>query len=161
VALKLKIDPRFEELYRSEYPAVFRAAFVLCRDGSAAEDAAQEAFAKALARWRRLRDEPWAAGWVMTTAMNVARRGLRRRPEIERRDPVPARDHEDEMDLWREISALPARQQEAVVLHYMGDLPISDVARAMGCQEGTVKAHLWRAREALRTRMEGVGDGRR
>jgi hypothetical protein len=31
----LGIDPRFEELYRSQYPAAFRAAFVLCRNGSA------------------------------------------------------------------------------------------------------------------------------
>lgn len=157
----MKIDPRFEELYRSEYPAVFRAAFVLCRDRGAAEDAAQEAFARALARWRRLRDEPWAAAWVTTTAMNAARRSMRRRGDIGLSGSVRGVDHEDEMDLWQSIRALSARQQEAVVLHYVTDLRVADVARAMGCAEGTVKAHLSKARMALRTRLEGVGDGQR
>jgi len=127
---------------------VYRAAFALCGDREVAMDATQEAFARALSRWRRLRGEPWAAGWVMTTALNVARRSLRRRAPL----PEPAVDHADleaVLDLRVRIRELPRRQQAAVVLYYLAGLPVAEVAGAMGCREGTVRAHLARARATL------------
>jgi len=139
---------------------VFRAVWALCGDRGVAEDATQEAFARALERWRRLRDRPWAGAWVTTTAMNFARRALRRRPKpstTAREDPA---DLDASIDLWRGIRGLPVRQQEAVVLYYVLDLPVADVAQAMGCEQGTVKAHLARARGALRVAMEEARDDR-
>ena len=47
------------------------------------------------------------------------------------------------------VRALPARQQEAVALHYLLDLTVADTAATMGIDEGTVKTHLSRARDAL------------
>jgi RNA polymerase sigma-70 factor (ECF subfamily) len=144
------IDEEFQVLYERELPNVFRAVLLLCGDRGIAEDAAQEAFARALARWRRLGGQPWVGGWVMTTALNVARRQLRRRPPP---PPVPAPDHDPEslMDARAAIRTLPPRQQEAVALHYLLDLPVADTAVVMGCDEGTVKTHLSRARSTLRT----------
>jgi RNA polymerase sigma factor (sigma-70 family) len=145
----VNVDPGFEALYEREFASVFRAAFLLCGDRSTAEDATQEAFARALVRWRRLAGQPWAAGWVMTTAMNIARRGMRRRPApVE--DPVPPGPDDDaRLDVRRALGRLPARQQEAVALHYLLDLSVADTAAAMGVAEGTVKAHLSRARQGL------------
>lgn len=151
----MKVDPRFAELYEAEFEDVFRAAYALCGDRSLAEDAAQEAFARALERWGRLRDRPWVTGWVVSTALNVARRALRRRP-APRPDPgPPAPEPETAMDVVRAIRDLPRRQQQAVVLRYVADLPVSEVASAMGCEAGTVKAHLSKAREALARRLGG------
>jgi RNA polymerase sigma-70 factor (ECF subfamily) len=153
----VRVDSGFEELYRTEHPTVFRAVFRLCGDRAVAEDATQEAFARALARWRRLRGRAWTAGWVMTTALNLARRALRRR----RPEPAPlggGPDVESAADVWLAVRRLPRRQQEAVVLFYLTDLPLAAVAAAMGCAEGTAKAHLARAREALRVSLEGVRD---
>ena len=155
----MKVDRRFAELYQAEFAAVYRACYALCGDRQLAEDAAQEAFARALERWRRLRERPWAAGWVVTTALNVVRRSLRRRGAEPRPEPgtgqAGTNGAEDRLDLIRAIRALPARQQEAVVLHYVADLPVSDVAEAMGVETGTVKAHLARAREALARTLGG------
>jgi RNA polymerase sigma-70 factor, ECF subfamily len=144
----MRIDPGFEQMYRAEYGSVFRAVYLLCGDRTMAEDATQEAFARALERWRRLEGRTWAMGWVVTTALNVARRGLRRN-----RVPVvadkSAPDPDELLDLRRAVRALPPRQQEAVVLHYLQDLTVHDVARAMGAAPGTVKAHLFKARETM------------
>ena len=151
-------DRAFEELYEKEAHSVFAAVYLLCRDRALAEDATQEAFARALERWERLRAAPWAAGWVTTTAMNVARRALRRHPL----SPNPPHDEpidENAIELWNRVRSLPRRQQEAVVLHYRLGLPVNEVARAMGCREGTVRTHLARGREGLRTSLEGVTDG--
>ena len=138
---------------------MYRAAYALCGDREQAMDATQEAFARALSRWRRLRGERWAAGWVMTTALNVARRSLRRRPL----PPNPEGDHADldaVLDLRAQIRALPRRQQAAVVLFYLAGLPVSEVAGAMGCREGTVRAHLARARASLARRLGGPASPR-
>ena len=82
----MTVDPAFRELYEREFAAVFRAALLLSGDRRLAEDAAQEAFARALARWRRLRSHPSPGGWVTTTALNVARRQLlRQRSTLEER----------------------------------------------------------------------------
>ena len=145
-------DPAFRDLYEREFPAVFRAAYALSGDRELAEDAAQEAFARALSRWRRLSGEPWAAGWITTTALNVARRGLRRRPVTaqSRAEPV---DADALLDLRAAITELPARQQTAVVLHHLMDLPVRDVAAAMQCREGTVKAHLSKGRAGIERRL--------
>jgi RNA polymerase sigma-70 factor, ECF subfamily len=155
------IEPTFDELYQREFPVVFRAAYALCGDAVAAEDATQEAFARALARWRRLRKEPWAAGWVTTTALNVLKRQLRRSGPVSGAEEDGAEEnHEAEsLDLWAAIRLLPERQREAVVLHYVVDLSIAESAAAMRCEEGTVKAHLSRARQALRHLLEGARDG--
>ncbi len=144
----MRADEGFVAMYESEFPAVVRAAYLLGGDRAAAEDAAQEAFARALERWRRLRDQPWAAGWVMTTALNLVRRSLRRRPAPPAAEASPP-GPEAGIDVWRAIGRLPRRQREAIVLHHIRDLSLTDTARAMGVAEGTAKAHLFRARTAL------------
>jgi RNA polymerase sigma-70 factor (ECF subfamily) len=146
-------DAGFRDLYEREFVAVFRVACVVSGDRDVAEDATQEAFARALARWRRLGKEPWVAGWVTTTAINVAKRQLRRRPVVES-SSTPESDWEATLDVRRAIRGLPRRQQEAVVLHYLLGLPLEEAAQAMGCREGTVKVHLSRARTALAASLE-------
>ena len=142
----MRVDPRFERLFLEEYERVYRTVFVLCRDRAIAEDAVQEAFARCLERWNRLGDRPWIGGWVTSTALNLARRSLRRRGRFEAAPSSPGKDVEASIDLWAGIGSLP---------HYAADLPIAEVAALMNCQEGTVKAHLARARESLRQHMEG------
>jgi RNA polymerase sigma-70 factor, ECF subfamily len=151
----VNVDPAFEALYEEEFRAVFRAAYLLSGDRELAEDAAQEAFARALERWRRLKGEPWAGGWVMTTALNVVRRSLRRRGEPGNLEsPEPGNQTLDEaIDLWRGVRDLPRRQREAVVLHHVLDLPVADCGRIMRCSAGSVKRHLSRARAALARRL--------
>jgi RNA polymerase sigma-70 factor (ECF subfamily) len=126
-------SPGFRELYEREFAAVYRAAYALSGDRTLAEDAAQEAFARALARWRRVSREPWAGGWVMTTALNFARRQMRKRPLTAEPGPADA-DAEALIDLRRAVRTLPAQQQTVVVLHYL-----------MGCQSARLPAR-WDAR---------------
>jgi RNA polymerase sigma-70 factor (ECF subfamily) len=144
----------FEDFYRREFGRVYKAAWLLARNDEDALEAAQEAFARAFARWRRLRKVDWAAGWVITTALNF----LRRRARTARPEPLAPRDVPEPaanaVDLQRALRFLPPRQREALVLFYVGDLPVQAVADLMGVGEGTVKAHLSRGRVALREGME-------
>jgi RNA polymerase sigma-70 factor (ECF subfamily) len=157
-----RVDPEFLELYKRELGPVFRTVFLLCRDPDVAEEAAQEAFVRALERWKRLRGEPWIAGWVTTTAMNHARRALRRRDVARTTEAAAdAADPDLALDLWRTVAALPLRQQQVVVLHYRLGLSTAEAATVMRCGEGTVRGYLTRARDALRTRLQEDFDDER
>ena len=143
----------FEDFYRLEFPRVYRAAWLFARDSEDALDATQEAFGRAYSRWKRLQKEPWAAGWVITTSINLLKR-RRRRPLPEAAAANVPAPTDDIVDLQRALRTLPERQREAVVLFYVGDLSVHEVATVMSISEGTVKAHLSQGREALRARLE-------
>lgn len=149
----------FDAFYRVEFPRVYRASFLATGDRETALDLTQEAFARAYSRWGRLGREDWAGGWVMTTALNLARRRFRRSREVGKAQvalPPPAAQ-EDRLDLVRALRTLPRRQRQALVLYYVGDHDAATVAHLMGVSEGTVKAHLAQGRAALRKELE-AGD---
>ncbi|HEY7873619.1 MAG TPA: sigma-70 family RNA polymerase sigma factor, partial [Actinomycetota bacterium] len=152
----------FVSFYEANHDKVRRAAVAFCGDRDVAADAAQESFARAYARWRRLSRKPWAAAWVMTTALNVCKRSARSKqatvplgPHEHTGQPVP---EVERVDVARALRRLPPRRRAASVLFYIGDLPISDVAAAMRLSEGAVKAHLVLARRELRKEMERSHD---
>jgi RNA polymerase sigma-70 factor (ECF subfamily) len=145
----------FSSFYRESYPKIFHAAYAATGQADTAADAAQEAFVRAFARWGRLQREPWVEGWVMTTALNLCKRGLRGRVmEFVARSSSDSEDTSsavsEQTDLVAALRRLPFRQREAVILYYLGDLPIGTVANLMELTEGAVKAHLAQARKRLR-----------
>jgi RNA polymerase sigma-70 factor (ECF subfamily) len=56
------------------------------------------------------------------------------------------------------LQELDAGQREAVVLHYLADLPVAEVAVQLGVAEGTVKSRLARARDRLAALLDDTGD---
>jgi RNA polymerase sigma-70 factor (ECF subfamily) len=121
-----------------------------------AEDAVQEALARAWERSDRGESIESLTGWVAVVATNLARSGLRRLMTERRARSrlgsagVEAPDADERMDVVRAVRALPRRQREAVVLHYYLDLPVETVARAMRTSQGAVKNALFNARVSVR-----------
>ena len=141
----------FEDFYRREYQRVYKAIRLSGGDGDGTHDITQEAFKRAYARWGRLARHEWAGGWVMTTALNLMRRA-RKAPRDEPLDtshdlvaPMTDRD----ADLYDALRKLPNRQKAAILLYYLGDLPIRGVAETMNVADGTVKALLSQGRQSL------------
>ena len=149
------LDTDFSAFYESEFATVQAAVMAYTGSPEAAWDATQEAFSRALVRWRRLSSEPWATGWVMTTALNLVRTRWRRTLGSDGGlDMGPAAGPEASVtarvDLARALSQLPERRRRAVVLFYIGDLPIAAIAELMHVSESAVRSHLTHARKHLR-----------
>lgn len=141
----------FDSFYLAEYPKVYRAARAWTGQHEAAVDATQEAFARAYARWRRLNDEEWRGGWVMTTALNLCKKRSRIK---EVGPPKVVTATFERIDVTAALKQLPEKQRLAAVLFYIGDLPLPAVAEAMDISEGTVKSHLNRARQSMKKYLE-------
>lgn len=142
----------FEALWRRYGGAVLGLCRTILRDPEAAEDATQEAFARA---WRSAatvdprRGEP--AAWLMTVARNAALNVARvTRPEPvsgidEVPDPATERGMVDRLWLEGALTRLPEREREVIGLAYFSDLSHSQVATRINEPLGTVKSRIRRA----------------
>jgi RNA polymerase sigma-70 factor (ECF subfamily) len=137
-----------------DYGRLVGAVTLVCGSRAAAEDAVQEALARAWERSDRGETIGSLAAWVTTVALNLTRsafrraRAERRARERIRTEPGPAVP-EELVDLERALASLPRRQREATVLRYYLDMDVTEVASALGMAEGTAKTTLFRARRAL------------
>src|SRR4051794_3535767 len=147
----------FDEFYAENFDRVARAITLAAGDREVARDATQDAFARALRRWRRVSEMDRPDGWVYVVAMNRLRDHWRR---LDREQPVEPVDPDNggvvvtRLSVREAIGTLPPRQRQAVVLRYLADLPLADVADAMDCAVGTVKATLHQALRAMRVELE-------
>ena len=152
---------RFESFYEREYPGVRRALAVALGEVGAAEEAAQEAFVKAWLRWGRVGRMEHPAGWVYVVAIRHALRGRARVPLRETAGPVGevgeiASEVVERVSGESALMFLAQRQRVAVVLRYYADLPLAEIAEAMGCSVGTVKSTLHAALGRLRVDLANV-----
>ena len=162
-------DPAcFAELYENNFERVY--AYVVRRVGDRAEteDLTSEVFHHALANLRRFewRGIPFAA-WLFRIAANlIADRWQRTNREQVADEPgviesAPASSAEFEeverrATLFRLVDTLPAEQQRVVVLRFVEQKSIKEVAREIRKTEGAVKQLQFRAISSLRARMGGA-----
>jgi RNA polymerase sigma-70 factor, ECF subfamily len=153
----------FDEFFSESYGGVVQSLALATGDRLGAEDVAQEAFAQAFRRWNHVGSMESPIGWVYVVALNRARRGWRRRVEADPGDrAAAAEDHATAVltavQLRVALSELTARQRTAVVLRYLADLPIADIAVALDCAPGTVKATIHQALGRMRVELEEDAD---
>jgi RNA polymerase sigma-70 factor (ECF subfamily) len=144
----------FDDFYAATARRVIRHAYALTGNIADAQDVAQEAFARAWQRWDSVRacDSPEA--WVRRVATNLATSRFRRdRTARAAAHQLIARDvpeiSPDTVALIAGLRRLPERQRVVLVLHYLADLPVGQIAAELRCPVGSVKAWLSRGRDAL------------
>src|SRR5438270_3709864 len=147
----------FETLFRAHWGPAYRAAYLVVRDASAAEDIAQEAFlaaVRSLDRFDRRRPfGPWLHRIVVNRAIDWARaRALR--PEAEAIDaPAPERPGRDD-ELLRELEHLTPEHRAVIVLRYLLDYTPGEIAELLELPRGTVNSRLRRGLDHLKERLE-------
>lgn len=151
-------------LYQAHALGLLRLAVIMLGERQAAEDVVQDAFLGLYRRWGALSDPERALAYVRSSVFNGCRTVLRQRArhrELVLVDP-DAESAEAQVVLgeeYREVLAalrrLPGRQREAVALRYCLDMPVDEVARAMGVSPGTVKSATSRGIAAITRMLKG------
>ena len=145
-------------MYRIHYPRVVRALELSGASRGEAEEAAQEAFARTLGHWRRVRRGSNPAGYVYRVAFRLGRR--RRFVEIPIDDLATSRaapgsgdlaDHVAlSLDVEQAFEAMPSARRAAAILCMVVGLTPKEAGMALGIAGSTVRKQLARAREDLR-----------
>ncbi len=144
----------FGKLCEGYYAPLVAVAYGVLRDHQLAEDAAQEAFARALVSLRRLKEPgkfaPWLAQICRNAAVDLARA---RRPQVGVADfPQPPYRDTDEFagQVIREaIDRLPASLREVVVLRFHNDCSYEQISAVLGLSKMAVNGRLTRAKRKL------------
>jgi RNA polymerase sigma-70 factor, ECF subfamily len=145
----------FDRFYAATASRVVAQIYVMVGDLAEAEDAVQEAYARAWQRWGRVSEYADPAGWVRTVAYRVAvsswrRSRLRLAAQLRSADPRPAPDLQAEtVALVAALRLIPAAQRRAIVLHHLAGMSVREVAAETGASESAVKARLSRGRQAM------------
>jgi len=134
---------------------------MILRNPAAAEDATQEAYLRAFASWKRWKQDAPAEAWIYRIALNVAfthrrRERLHEVGEVIRRvgrPKAPDPTESEELDLVREVRALPPKQAVALVLRHMHGFTNREIAAVLGIPERTIASRLAAAKNRLRARL--------
>lgn len=158
-----------ERLFEDCHDGLMRLAYVLTGDGAQSADLVQDAFVALGTRPKRRWPAPGSEyAYLRMCVINGSRRHWRREAVAGRARRVQretAFDSVDSVGLDRAgqrrvadaVRGLPRRQRECIVLRYHDEMPIAEIAHALGISEGSVKTCLHRAHRAL---AEMLGDMR-
>lgn len=153
-------DQAFVAMLLRRLDEAYRVATWILGDPAAAEDAVQEASARAWAARGTLRDPDTLPAWFGRIVVNAARDELRRRArrpaiaELALAAPLPdpaLRDDADERDeVAHALARLSPDARVVLALRYGADLTVPAIAARLGIPEGTAKTRLRDALEAAR-----------
>src|SRR5947209_5887956 len=139
-------DEEFAEFFSARFDTARRIVYVMCGDWSEAEEIAQAAFVRVYARWNKIELDTVDAylRTVLTRGfLDTRRRGRAREQTVaelpDRIAPVEE-GAEDRVALRAALLAVPPGQRTVLVLRFLADLSVEQVAGTLGCSTGTVKS---------------------
>ena len=158
-------------LYHRHIDRVHRICHRIVLDSSQVPDCVQEVWTKVFQNLGRFRCERSFATWLNAVAANTAidyyRRWKRRGNHVDIDEiaveslavdeKADSRQQLDGAAIQRQIhqalEEVSVSQRTAFILRYLEGMPLAEIARTLGCREGTVRTHLRRCLLALRARL--------
>jgi RNA polymerase sigma-70 factor (ECF subfamily) len=147
------------ELFHAHWRPLWRAAFVILADESAAEDVAQEAFLAGLAGLDRFDDRRPFGPWVRRIAVNRALDELRSRRRRAAREQPRDEPWTDDLgdglsELVDALAGIGVERRVPIVLHHLLGYRIDEIADIVGVPTGTVASRISRGLAQLRSTVE-------
>jgi RNA polymerase sigma factor (sigma-70 family) len=149
---------RLAQLFDGHHQRLYRLARRLCLDPEEAEDLVQETYLRAALHLSSIPAGNGGEGWLVRVLVNLTRdraRRIRVRHLAGRRaaPPGPARSPESEVIARETVRAalgkLPPRRRAVVVLHYLEDRSVEEIAILLGISRVTVRFHLAAGRRSI------------
>lgn len=150
---------RLGRLFDAHHRRLFGLACRMTGDREDARDLVQETFVRAARSHSLPEDGSPAEAWLVQVLVRLCH-DRRRRLQVRERHAAEARSDTGstsipDLDLWRAVAALPARQRAVIVLHEVEGHEVASVASLLGVSPVTVRWHLGAARRRLRSLLEG------
>ena len=120
----------FDDMYSDLFVRAFRSASAILRNSAASEDAAAETLARAYAHWPTI--SGYAPAWVTRVAANLALDNVRRHHVVVAQKATEQDRSLDRLIFEGQLTKLPRRQKEAIMLRYLLDLDETQTARVLG-----------------------------
>ncbi len=165
-------DPRsFDALFYRYRDGIYRLSLAITKDPQAAEEIVVDTFARAYRALARLEPADTLRPWLYRVAINESYdrrpRGAAASPLDETAEEITASDERSPAALAERaetrrvvltaLDALDAKHRSVVVLHYLNELPLAEIAQIVDCPVGTVKSHLHYALRRLRVHLAQHG----
>lgn len=168
---------RFGEIVQQNQRRVYRVIFLLVRDHDAADTLTQECFLRAYRKRATFRGECRLDTWLLRIAVNLVRdHGKSRRAQFWRKlvgledeesDRAPSRIASEQISperqllvreelqaVWDVAASLSEQQRTIFLLRFAEEMSLPEIAAVLRLKTGTVKAHLFRATEKVRTALK-------
>lgn len=169
----------FDAIVRRHQRRVHRFLLILLRDPEEADNLTQECFLKAYQSMSSFRGECSLDTWLLRIAANLARDHARNRKksfwkrllglEESAEDGVAERvasgeaspeqvllAREDVRAVWEVAEQLSQQQRAVFLLRFVEEMELNEIASALGLQVGSVKTHLFRAVQTVRTKLRDL-----
>jgi RNA polymerase sigma factor (sigma-70 family) len=158
---------RLEQLFDGHHQRLYRLARRLCRDSEEARDLVQETWLRAARHLDAIPAGEGGEGWLVRVLVNLTRdraRRIRVRERAGRRaaPAAPARSPEGEVVARATVRAtlgqLPPRRRAVIVLHYLEDRAVEEIAGLLGISRVTVRWHLAAGRRSIESILTASGE---
>jgi RNA polymerase sigma-70 factor (ECF subfamily) len=143
----------FEAIVTKHENRLYRTALAITGNMSDAEDIVQEAFLRAYERAPDFETEEHEKAWLIRVTVNLCNSRLRspwRKRIIPLLDSYPTSEPEQH-ELLEQIMTLPTKYRTVIHLFYYERYSIKDISELTGQKESTVRSHLTRARQKLKS----------
>ena len=159
------------ELYERYKTSIYRTALAITRDRGAAEDVLQESFLRLFTHAHRIRTDVPVQPWLYRVAVNLSYTWVKKQRWQQERvldgvlEGLVASLHllpeqwverrEVQETIQQAVAQLPLSHRIVVVLFYLEELSLKEIAEILDIPEGTVKSRLHYARRFLKETLEG------
>lgn len=148
---------KFTELVLESEKTLYRVSMSMLKNETDCEDAVQTAILAAFEKLSTLKNEEFFKTWLVRILINTCNKQLRTRTRIisiNEYTDTPAISHDRDIDVKIALEQLPVKFREVVVLYYMEDFSVKEIARILQIPSGTVKSRLSKGRKLLEISME-------
>lgn len=157
---KPRTDVSSDEIIRRYFDMVYRLALSQTRSVTLAEDVTQEVFLRYIQQEDIFKSDEHIKAWLIRVTVNCSKSVFKTawfRKTVPLTEEISF-DTPEKSEVYFAVQALPSKYRTVIHLFYYEDMSVKEIADTLGMKQSTVKSHLYRGREMLRTKLKGGYD---
>ncbi len=156
--MRLESHSDIHNVLRQYSAMVYRIAYNRTGNHSDAEDIGQDVFLKLIDKNPDFLNEEERKAWLIRVTMNQSislwRSSWKRRTRLGVEHIQPVRESQNSIDLSSAMKQLTPKERIVIDLFYYEGYKTNEISQLLGCQHGTIRSRLLRARKKLKNALE-------